>query len=36
MEKYPKLFFPEMYLLEKGFSAFYKDYPELCEGTYKC
>ena len=36
IEKYPKLFFPEMYLLEKGFSAFYRDYPELCEGTYKC
>ena len=33
--KYPKLFFPEMYLLEKGFSDFYVTYPELCVGGYK-
>lgn len=25
-----------MYLLEKGFSNFYKEYPELCIGQYKC
>ena len=35
-KKWPKVFFPEMYLLEKGFSAFYGKYPELCNGGYKC
>ena len=35
MAKYPKLFYPEMYLLEKGFSAFHANYPELCDGGYK-
>ena len=36
MAKFPKLFYPEMYLLEKGYSAFHKEFPDLCEGTYKC
>jgi M-phase inducer tyrosine phosphatase len=36
LHHWPKLCFPEMYLLEKGFSAFYKNFPELCVGGYKC
>ena len=35
-EKWPKLFFPEMYVLEKGFSSFYARFPKLCQGGYKC
>jgi 3-mercaptopyruvate sulfurtransferase SseA len=27
-----RIFFPEMYLLEKGFSGFYQKYPDLCVG----
>ena len=34
MEKYPKLFYPEMYVLNGGFKQFYKEYPECCEGEY--
>ena len=33
-EIYPKLFYPESYLLEGGFSRFFEAYPELCHGTY--
>lgn len=29
-EHYPALHFPEMYLLEGGYKAFYERYPELC------
>lgn len=36
VEKYPKLFFPEMYVLEKGFSSFFERFPDLCVGGYKC
>lgn len=35
VEKYPKLFFPEMYVLEKGFSSFYERFKDLCQGGYK-
>lgn len=35
LPKYPKLFFPEMYVLEKGFSGFYERFPDLCQGGYK-
>ena len=35
VEKYPKLFFPEMYVLEKGFSSFYERFNDLCQGGYK-
>ena len=30
-----QIFFPEMYLLEKGYASFHKQYPELVEGQYK-
>ena len=30
LDKYPKLFFPEMYVLEKGFSSFHERFPDLC------
>ena len=35
MQRHPQIFFPEMYLLEKGFKNFYESYPQMCEGTYK-
>jgi len=31
-----KIFYPEMYLLEKGFKGFFESHPELCVGGYKC
>ena len=33
-EVYPKLFYPEIYLLEGGFSKFVSDFPKLCNGSY--
>lgn len=27
---YPKLHFPEMYILEGGYKGFYQEYPDLC------
>ena len=33
-ESYPELAFPNLYLLEGGYSNFYSLYPELCEGGY--
>ena len=33
---YPSLYYPEMYLLDGGYKAFYEQYPELCDPhTYK-
>ena len=32
--RWPQMFFPEMYLLDKGFARFSKDYPEHCVGSY--
>lgn len=29
-EKYPDLYFPELYLLENGYNNFFNNYPELC------
>ncbi|KAL3320189.1 hypothetical protein Ciccas_001127 [Cichlidogyrus casuarinus] len=29
-ERYPFLFFPEIYIMKGGYSAFYKKYPNLC------
>jgi hypothetical protein len=29
-ENYPALHFPEMYLLQGGYKAFFESYPELC------
>lgn len=34
MNIYPKLFFPEIYILEGGYSQFYANYPEHCNGNY--
>ena len=31
-----QIFFPEMYLLERGYKNFFEKHPDLCEGTYKC
>ncbi len=28
---YPKLYYPETYLLHEGYKVFYENYPELCE-----
>ena len=33
-EVYPKLFYPEIYILEGGYSKFTKLYPEHCVGGY--
>ena len=35
LERYPQLFFPEMYILEGGYKRFYAEHPDLCEGGYK-
>lgn len=29
--RYPKLFYPNLYLLEGGYRAFFEQYPHLCE-----
>ena len=34
MKDYPKLFYPEIYLLEGGFSKFVSDFPKFCNGSY--
>uniref|UniRef100_A0A6B2L1Z2 protein-tyrosine-phosphatase n=1 Tax=Arcella intermedia TaxID=1963864 RepID=A0A6B2L1Z2_9EUKA len=31
MENYPKLFYPDVYLIQGGYSAFFRKYPDLCE-----
>ena len=31
---YPELFFPDIYLLEKGYSNFHSVFPEKCTGGY--
>jgi M-phase inducer tyrosine phosphatase len=34
LDKYPKLFYPESYVLEGGFSQFYQKYANHCDGYY--
>jgi len=36
LENYPKLYYPEVYLLVGGYNAFYKQFPELCEPRGYC
>lgn len=31
---YPELFFPDIYILEKGYSNFHSLFPEWCDGGY--
>jgi len=33
-DSYPELYYPEIYLLEKGYSNFWKEYPQLCTQGY--
>ncbi len=35
MASFPNLFYPEMYLLEGGYKAFYAAHPALCDGGYQ-
>jgi len=32
--RYPKLYYPEMYLLKQGYREFWSKYPNLCTGAY--
>lgn len=34
MEHYPRLFYPEIYVLEGGYKLFYEQQPHLCSGGY--
>lgn len=34
--RWPQVYYPEMYILEKGYSTFFKKFPELCVGGYRC
>jgi len=34
LKTWPRLDFPEIYVLEGGYSAFYSEFAEFCEGTY--
>ena len=34
MEHYPRLFYPEIYILEGGYKHFYEQQPHLCSGGY--
>ena len=31
---YPKLYYPEIYLLSGGYQQFFASFPEYCEGGY--
>lgn len=34
LDRYPRLFFPESYVLEGGYNKFHKEHPLLCDGGY--
>ena len=34
LERYPQLFFPEMYILEGGYNKFQAEFPDFCVGGY--
>ena len=33
-ENYPNLYYPDLYILDGGYSKFYENYPEFCDGGY--
>ena len=33
-DRYPKIFYPESYLLEGGYQKFYNEFPHLCKDKY--
>ena len=34
LHRYPYHFYPDVYILHGGYSEFYQEYPELCDGGY--
>ena len=34
LQNFPKLFFPEVYVMRNGYRQFHASYPELCDGGY--
>jgi hypothetical protein len=34
LSNYPTLFFPELYILDKGYCQFFEQHPERCTGQY--
>ena len=34
LQIYPKLFYPEIYVLQGGYSEFWRSFPQWCQGGY--
>lgn len=34
INRYPELFYPDLYIIDGGYSKFYEMYPEFCDGGY--